>query len=171
MEIQCTAKLFQGPNYTWHIDGNNKLRQFGFCIHSGIDGLVYLITLRIVYALLHNKDIYQPKNIGWPLPIYVYTVGFPEGFYDYKLVKLTKILQQLLLEVCVAKFICNNGFVKISYNNEADLRPFKEARHQKRRCNAKELCDTIIPKPHGLRSVSLLRFYQNLYNNHIFGWP
>ena len=27
-----------GPNYVWHIDGNDKLKPFGFCIHAGIDG-------------------------------------------------------------------------------------------------------------------------------------
>ena len=26
-------------NYVWHIDGNDKLKPFGFCIHAGIDGL------------------------------------------------------------------------------------------------------------------------------------
>lgn len=28
----------QGPNYIWHIDGYDKLKPFGFCIHGGIDG-------------------------------------------------------------------------------------------------------------------------------------
>ena len=27
-----------GPNYLWHIDGWDKLKQFGFCIHGCIDG-------------------------------------------------------------------------------------------------------------------------------------
>lgn len=27
-----------GPNEVWHIDGNDKLKPFGFCIHSAIDG-------------------------------------------------------------------------------------------------------------------------------------
>ncbi|XP_019641347.1 PREDICTED: uncharacterized protein LOC109482903 [Branchiostoma belcheri] len=27
-----------GPNMTWHIDGNDKLRPYGFCIHGCIDG-------------------------------------------------------------------------------------------------------------------------------------
>lgn len=27
-----------GPNDVWHIDGNDKLKPFGFCIHGGIDG-------------------------------------------------------------------------------------------------------------------------------------
>ncbi|XP_048588204.1 uncharacterized protein LOC116615414 isoform X1 [Nematostella vectensis] len=28
----------QGPNYCWHIDGYDKLKPFGFCIHGCIDG-------------------------------------------------------------------------------------------------------------------------------------
>lgn len=28
----------RGPNDTWHIDGYDKLKQFGFCIHGAIDG-------------------------------------------------------------------------------------------------------------------------------------
>jgi len=29
----------KGPNYLWHIDGYDKLKPFGFCIHGAIDGL------------------------------------------------------------------------------------------------------------------------------------
>jgi hypothetical protein len=28
----------RGPNFLWHIDGYDKLKPFGFCIHGGIDG-------------------------------------------------------------------------------------------------------------------------------------
>ena len=28
----------KGPNYLWHIDGNDKLKPFGLCIHGVIDG-------------------------------------------------------------------------------------------------------------------------------------
>ena len=28
----------EGPNYIWHVDGYNKLKPFGFCIHGCIDG-------------------------------------------------------------------------------------------------------------------------------------
>lgn len=27
-----------GPNHIWHIDGYDKLKPFGFCIHGAIDG-------------------------------------------------------------------------------------------------------------------------------------
>ena len=26
------------PNYIWHIDGYDKLKPYGFCIHGAIDG-------------------------------------------------------------------------------------------------------------------------------------
>jgi len=28
----------KGPNYVWHVDGYDKLKPFGFCIHGSIDG-------------------------------------------------------------------------------------------------------------------------------------
>ncbi len=30
----------QGPNFCWHIDGNDKLLPYGFAIHGCIDGYV-----------------------------------------------------------------------------------------------------------------------------------
>jgi len=33
-----SLKLLQGPNYCWHIDGNDKLVTYGFSIHGCIDG-------------------------------------------------------------------------------------------------------------------------------------
>ena len=28
----------KGPNYIWYIDGYDKLKPYGFCIHGAIDG-------------------------------------------------------------------------------------------------------------------------------------
>lgn len=28
----------KGPNYTWHLDGYDKLKPYGFCIHGCMDG-------------------------------------------------------------------------------------------------------------------------------------
>ncbi|XP_014674469.1 PREDICTED: uncharacterized protein LOC106814645, partial [Priapulus caudatus] len=28
----------KGPNYMWHVDGNGKLKPYGFAIHGAIDG-------------------------------------------------------------------------------------------------------------------------------------
>ena len=30
--------ITKGPNHLWHIDGYDKLKPFGFCIHGAIDG-------------------------------------------------------------------------------------------------------------------------------------
>ena len=30
--------ISKGPNYTWHIDGHDKLKPFGFSVHGCIDG-------------------------------------------------------------------------------------------------------------------------------------
>ena len=28
----------RGPNFAWHIDGNDKLKPFGFSVHGAVDG-------------------------------------------------------------------------------------------------------------------------------------
>ena len=40
--MTVTPLGLQGPNYCWHIDGNDKLIPYGFGIHGGIDGQVYV---------------------------------------------------------------------------------------------------------------------------------
>ena len=43
-----------GPNFVWDIDGNDKLKPFGFCIHAGIDGFSRkILWLKVSYT---NKD-------------------------------------------------------------------------------------------------------------------
>ena len=32
------VNTMQGPNFLWHIDGNDKLITYGFAIHGCIDG-------------------------------------------------------------------------------------------------------------------------------------
>lgn len=51
--------ISKGPNYTWHIDGYDKLKPFGFAIHGGIDGYSRKILWLNVAAT--NND---PKVIG-----------------------------------------------------------------------------------------------------------
>ena len=43
-----------GPNYVWHIDGNDKLKPFGVCIHVGINGFSRkILWLKVSYT---SKD-------------------------------------------------------------------------------------------------------------------
>ena len=46
----------RGPNWAWHIDGYDKLKPFGFCIHGAIDGfsrrIMWLDVLNLVDELL-----------------------------------------------------------------------------------------------------------------------
>ena len=35
--------ITKGPNHLWHIDGYDKLKPFGFCIHGAINGFSWLI--------------------------------------------------------------------------------------------------------------------------------
>nr|XP_055025415.1 uncharacterized protein LOC129415450 isoform X1 [Misgurnus anguillicaudatus] len=37
-KIERRNYFSRGPNYTWHIDGNDKLKFFGIWVHLGIDG-------------------------------------------------------------------------------------------------------------------------------------
>lgn len=36
--LQRRIYTVKGPNYLWHVDGYDKLKPFGFCIHGCIDG-------------------------------------------------------------------------------------------------------------------------------------
>ena len=51
-----TAK---GPNYLWHIDGYDKLKPFGFCIHGAIDGY----SRRVLWLEVANTNN-DPEIIG-----------------------------------------------------------------------------------------------------------
>lgn len=52
----------QGPNYVWHLDGNDKLGiKYGFYIHGCIDGSVIFDDTSVVYyeytiAIRQNND-------------------------------------------------------------------------------------------------------------------
>ena len=49
----------KGPNYLWHIDGYDKLKPFGFCIHGAIDGF----SRRILWLEVASKNS-EPKVIA-----------------------------------------------------------------------------------------------------------
>lgn len=36
--LQRQKYRFKGPDFIWYIDGCDKLKPFGFCIHGAIDG-------------------------------------------------------------------------------------------------------------------------------------
>ena len=41
------TNFMQGPDFVWHMDGYDKLKPFGFCIHECIDGLVYYVNVTV----------------------------------------------------------------------------------------------------------------------------
>ena len=47
----------KGPNYIWHIDGYDKLKPFGFCIHGAIDGYSRRILWLEVASSNNNPEI------------------------------------------------------------------------------------------------------------------
>ena len=49
----------KGPNYLWHIDGYDKLKPFGFCVHSAIDGY----SRRILWPEVASSNN-DPKVVG-----------------------------------------------------------------------------------------------------------
>ena len=49
----------KGPNYIWHIDGYDKLKPFGFCIHGGIDGY----SRRILWLEVSSSNN-DPEIVG-----------------------------------------------------------------------------------------------------------
>ena len=57
---KSTCVLFVGPNFLWHLDGYDKLKQFGFAIHGCIDGFSrFIIWLESAST---NND---PKVTGY----------------------------------------------------------------------------------------------------------
>jgi hypothetical protein len=51
--------MAKGPNYLWHVDGYDKLKPFGFCIHGCIDGYSRrILWLEVAYS---NND---PRIVG-----------------------------------------------------------------------------------------------------------
>jgi len=44
----------KGPNYTWHIDGHDKLAKWGFYIHGAVDGFSRKVLWLNVFVT--NKD-------------------------------------------------------------------------------------------------------------------
>ena len=68
-----------GPNFTWHIDGYDKLKPFGFCIDGCVDGFSRKIIWLFVGST--NND---------PLII---------ASYYLKLVKENRVVPRLVREV------------------------------------------------------------------------
>ena len=60
----------KGPNYLWHIDGYDKLKPFGFCIHGAIDGF----SRRIVWLEVASSNN-DPRIIAQYFLDYVRQLG------------------------------------------------------------------------------------------------
>ena len=58
--LQRRAYLSPGPDHTWHIDGYDKLKPYGFAIHGAIDGYSRRIVWLYVSASNNN-----PSNIAF----------------------------------------------------------------------------------------------------------
>ena len=41
-KVTTMTIIVQGPNFSWHCDGYDKLKPFGIAIHGCIDGLVII---------------------------------------------------------------------------------------------------------------------------------
>ena len=60
----------KGPNYLWHIDGYDKLKPFGFCIHGAIDGY----SRRVLWLEVSSSNN-DPEIVGKYYADYVDTIG------------------------------------------------------------------------------------------------
>ena len=61
----------KGPNEVWHIDGNDKIKPFGFCIHGAIDGF----SRRILWLHVANTNK-DPSVIAHFYTKFVKGLGF-----------------------------------------------------------------------------------------------
>ena len=54
--LQRRAYLSPGPDHTWHIDGYDKLKPYGFAIHGAVDGYSRRILWFYVSASNNNPS-------------------------------------------------------------------------------------------------------------------
>jgi len=54
----------KGPDFIWHIDGYDKLKPFGFCIHGAIDGYSRRILWLRVCLVPRPHYFARPKHLG-----------------------------------------------------------------------------------------------------------
>ena len=47
----------RGPNYVWHIDGYDKLKPYGICIHGSIDGFSRSIVWLEAYTTNNDPEV------------------------------------------------------------------------------------------------------------------
>lgn len=47
----------KGPNFVWHIDGYDKLKPYGFCVHGGIDGFSRRLIWLEVGTTNNNPEV------------------------------------------------------------------------------------------------------------------
>ena len=50
-KLQRRVYRCPGPNFTWHINGYDKLKPFGFCSHGCMDGFIR----KIIWLLVGNN--------------------------------------------------------------------------------------------------------------------
>ena len=55
----------KGPNYLWHIDGYDKLKPFGFCIHGAIDGYSRRVLWLEVGSANNGPSVIAQYYIDW----------------------------------------------------------------------------------------------------------
>ena len=68
--LRRTLYRCKGPNYLWHIDGYDKLKPYGFCIHGAIDGF----SRRIVWLEVASSNN-DPRIIAQYFLDYVRQLG------------------------------------------------------------------------------------------------
>ena len=55
--LQRRVYRLKGPNYTWHVDGYDKPKPFGFCIHGCIDGYSRKVLWLEVASTNNNPSV------------------------------------------------------------------------------------------------------------------
>ena len=50
--LRRRAYTNQGPNYLIHLDGYDKLKRFGLCVHGCIDGQVFFLYYTFELSLI-----------------------------------------------------------------------------------------------------------------------
>ncbi|XP_066305185.1 uncharacterized protein [Branchiostoma lanceolatum] len=99
-----------GPSQVWHIDGNDKLKPYGFCIHGCIDG--YSRRCMWLHVGTTNKDAAVVATL------YLNTVNQLEGCPQ--LVRSDPGTENVVVAAMQCSFHCNHQYGKSVHNQRIE---------------------------------------------------
>ncbi|XP_069131729.1 uncharacterized protein [Argopecten irradians] len=82
--LQRRVYRLKGPNYVWHVDGYDKLKPFGFCIHGCIDGYSRKVLWFEVASTNNNPSVIAKYYLDCLMAQFHGLFSRHEEFYVWK---------------------------------------------------------------------------------------